>query len=73
MVLNSLLTLSNFRSNNWPVTLVKNGVAIFFVAPNEDEQHLSKEDSVIGQDEKPSSSEKRLHKGILESQIYYVL
>ena len=67
MVLNSLLILSNFHSNNWPVTLVKNGVTIFFVAPNEDEQHLSKEDSVIGQDEKPSSSEKRLHKGILES------
>ena len=73
MVLNSLLILSNFHSNNWPVTLVKNGVTIFFVAPNEDEQHLSKEDSVIGQDEKPSSSEKRLHKGILESQIYYML
>ena len=49
------------------MTLVKNGVTIFLVAPNEDEQHLSKEASVIGQDEKPSSSEKRLRKGILES------
>lgn len=29
MALNSLLTLTNFRSNNWPVTLVKNGITIF--------------------------------------------
>ena len=50
------------------MTLVKNGVTIFFIGPNqEDEQHLSKEASVISQDEKPSSSEKCLHKGILES------
>ena len=40
---------------------------LFFVGRNENEPHLSKEASVIGQDEKPSSSEKRLHKGILES------
>ena len=39
----------------------------FFIGPDEDEQHLSKEVSVISQDEKPSSSEKCLHKGILES------
>ena len=39
----------------------------FFVGPNADEQNLSKKATVICQDENPSSSEKRLRKGTIES------
>ena len=42
-------------------------VATLFVGPTADEQNLSMKASVICQDEKPSPSEKRLHKGTLES------
>ena len=38
-----------------------------FLGANADEQNLSKKVAVICQDEKPSPSEKRLHKGTLES------
>ena len=38
---------------------------IFFVGPSADEQNLSKKATVICHDEKPSPSEKRLHKGTL--------
>ena len=44
-----------------------NCVTSFFVGPNADEQNSSKKASVICQVEKPSSSEKRLQKGIIES------
>lgn len=49
------------------MTLVENGVTNFFLVPNADEQQLSEKASAICEDEKPSSSEKRLRKGILES------
>ena len=48
------------------MTLVENGVTNFFLVPNADEQQLSEKASAICEDEKPSSSVKRLHKGILE-------
>ena len=38
-----------------------------FVGPNTDEQNSAKKTAVICQVEKPSSFEKRLDKGILES------
>ena len=44
-----------------------NCVTTLFVGPNTHEQQLSKKASVICQVEKPSSSEKRLQKGILGS------
>ena len=44
-----------------------NCVSSLFVGPNTDEQQFSKKASVICKVEKPSSSEKRLQKGILES------
>ena len=63
MVLNSIfLTLTN-----WPCDSGKEWCYYFVVGPNTDEQRLYKKASVIGQVEKPSSSEKHLHKGILES------
>ena len=68
MALNSLfLTLTNLRSTNRPCDFGKKWCYYFFVVPNTDEQHLSEKSSVVCQVEKPSSSEKRLHKGILES------
>ena len=66
MALNSLfLTLTNLRSTNRPCDFGKEWCYYFFVVPNADEQQLSEKASVICQVEKPSSSEKRLHKGIL--------
>ena len=62
-----ILTLTNLRSTNWPCDFGKEWYYYVFVVPNADEQHLSEKASVICQVEKPSSSEKRLHKGILES------
>ena len=44
-----------------------NCIATLFVGANADKQNLSKKATVICQDEKPSSSEKLLHKGTLES------
>ena len=68
MALNSLfLTLTNVCSTNWPCDFGKEWCYYFFVVPNIDEQHLSEKASVICKDEKPFSSEKRLHKSILES------
>ena len=67
MALNSLLTLTNLRSTNCPSDFGKEWCYFFFVVPNIDEQHLSEKAFVICEDEKPFSSEKRLHKGILES------
>ena len=46
---------------------INNCIATLFVGPNADEQNLSKKATVICQDENPSSSEKRLHKGTVES------
>ena len=46
---------------------INNCIATLFVGPNADEQNLSKKATVICQDENPSSSEKRLRKGTLES------
>ena len=51
----------------WCFEAKNNCVSSLFVGPHPDEQHLSKKASVICQVEKPSSSEKRLQKGILES------
>ena len=45
---------------------INNCIATLFVGPTADEQNLSKKATVICQDEKPSSSEKHLHKGTLE-------
>ena len=67
MALNSLLTLTNLRSTNCPSDFGKEWCYYFFVVPDIDEQHLSEKASVICEDEKPFSSEKRFHKGILES------
>ena len=46
---------------------INNCIATLFVGPNADEQNFSRKAAVICQDEKPSSSEKHLHKGTLES------
>ena len=46
---------------------INNCIATLFAGPTADEQNLSKKAAVICEDEKPSSSEKRLHKGTLES------
>ena len=53
--------------NPWCFEAKNNCVTTLFVGPNTHEQQLSKKASVICQVEKPSSSEKRLQKGILES------
>ena len=42
-------------------------IATLFVGATADEQNLLKKATVICQNEKPSSSEKHLHKGTLES------
>ena len=47
--------------------LILNCIATLFVGANADEPNLSKKATVICQDENPASSEKRLHKGTLES------
>ena len=46
---------------------INNCIATLFVGANANEQNLSKKATVICQDENPSSSEKRLRKGTLES------
>ena len=51
----------------WRFEAKNNCVTTLFAGPSTDEQQSSKKASVICQVEKPSSSEKRLQKGILES------
>ena len=46
---------------------LNNCIATIFVGANADDQNLSKKATVICHDENRSSSEKRLHKGTLES------
>ena len=41
-------------------------IATLFVGPTADEQNLSRKTAVVCQDENPSPSEYRLHKGTLE-------
>ena len=53
----------------WCFDAKNNCVTTLFLGPNKHEQQLPKKASVICQVEKPSSSEKRLQKGILESQV----